>query len=111
MKEMLSSAYDNLRSIDRQVSLIYNQIQLQSDLGRSNLRQGPMQEMLAKTISDLFFFKMQKSLGFTLNIKSSCNIFEPLYPLAIQQAGKSERAERDGRFSAHQPHCGRGDRL
>lgn len=74
MKEMLSSAYDNLRSIDRQLYLIYNQIQLQSDLGRSNLRQGPVQEMLAKTISDLFFFKMQKSLGFTLNIKSSCNI-------------------------------------
>ena len=40
MKEMLSSAYDNLRSIDRQLYLIYNQIQLQSDLGESNAAPG-----------------------------------------------------------------------
>ncbi len=83
MKQMLSSAYDNLRSVDRQLYLIYNQIQHQSEPEDSYLKEASVRALFAKSISDLFFHKMHKSLGFTLNFKRSCDILSR-YILARQ---------------------------
>ena len=83
MKQMLSSAYDNLRSVDRQLYLIYNQIQNQSEPEDSYLREASVRSLFAKAISDLFFRKMRDSLGFTLNFKRSCDILSR-YILARQ---------------------------
>lgn len=74
MKQMLSSAYDNLRSVDRQLYLIYNQIQQPSEPKEGYLKEASVRSLFAKAISDLFFHKMHKSLGFTLNFKRSCDI-------------------------------------
>ena len=74
MKQMLASAYDNLRSVDRQLYLIYNQIQHQSEPEDGRLREASVRSLFAKAISDLFFQKMHDSLGFTLNFKRSCDI-------------------------------------
>lgn len=83
MKQMLSSAYDNLRSVDRQLYLIYNQIQSQNEPEESFLKEASVRSLFAKSISDLFFRKMHTSLGFTLNFKRSCDILSR-YILARQ---------------------------
>ena len=74
MKEMLSLVYDNLRSVDKQLYLIYNQIQSQKEPKDSMLKEASVRSLFAKSISDLFFYKMKSSLGFTLNFKRSCDI-------------------------------------
>ena len=74
MKEMLSLVYDNLRSVDKQLYLIYNQLQSQKEPGDSMLKEASVRALFAKSISDLFFYKMKSSLGFTLNFKRSCDI-------------------------------------
>ena len=89
MREMLSSAYDNLRLVDRQLYLIYNQIHAQDGDRNRNLREDTLRALLAKSISDLFYKKMQESLGFTLNFKLSCDILSRYILNNIHEKGKN----------------------
>lgn len=74
MKQMLSLVYENLRAVDKQLYLIYNQIQDQTEPKDSGMQEGAVRALFAKSISDLFYYKMKASLGFTLNFKQSCDI-------------------------------------
>jgi len=74
MKEMLTLVYDNLRSVDKQLYLIYNQIQSATEPKDSMLKEASVRALFAKAISDLFYYKMKETLGFTINFKRSCDI-------------------------------------
>ena len=74
MKQMLTLVYDNLRSVDKQLYLIYNQIQSASEPKDAMLQEASVRALFAKAISDLFYYKMKDTLGFTLNFKRSCDI-------------------------------------
>lgn len=74
MKSMLNSTYDHLKLVDSQLHTIYNTIQVQSEGAQSGIRNGALELVLAKGISDMFFKKMQRSLGFTIDFKPSCDV-------------------------------------
>ena len=74
MKEMLNSTYDHLRLVDSQLHMIYENVQVQSEGTQQQIREGTLEVVLAKGISDMFFKKMQRSLGFTINFKPSCDV-------------------------------------
>lgn len=74
MKKMLNSTYDHLKLVDSQLHTIYNTIQFQSESAQSNISNGVLERVLAKSISDMFFKKMQHSLGFTIDYKLSCDV-------------------------------------
>ncbi len=74
MKEMLGLVYDNLRSVDKQLYLIYDQIQSQTEPKDALMQESSIRSLFAKSISDLFYYKMKSKLGFTLNFKRSCDI-------------------------------------
>ena len=74
MKEMLNSTYDHLRLVDSQLHMIYENVQVQSEGTQQQIREGALEVVLAKGISDMFFKKMQRSLGFTINFKPSCDV-------------------------------------
>lgn len=85
MKQMLTLVYDNLRSVDKQLYLIYNQIQTATEPKDSMLKEASVRALFAKAISDLFYYKMKDTLGFTLNFKRSCDILSR-YILARQDS-------------------------
>lgn len=73
MKSMLNSTYDHLKLVDSQLHTIYKTIQVQSEGTQQQIRNGALEVVLAKGISDMFFKKMQRSLGFTIDFKPSCD--------------------------------------
>lgn len=92
MKQMLSLVYENLRSVDRQLYLIYNQIQEQTEPKDSLMQEGAVRALFAKSISDLFYYKMKDTLGFTLNFKQSCDILSR-YILSRRNSLKDKSAQ------------------
>lgn len=73
MKEMLSSIYRNMESMDNQIALIYNE--LNDETRKNDLKQINFTKiMLAKSINDLFITKMHENLGFTIDFKKACDI-------------------------------------
>lgn len=73
MKSMLNSTYDHLKLVDSQLYTIYKTIQVQSEGTQQQIRNGALEVVLAKGINDMFFKKMQRSLGFTIDFKPSCD--------------------------------------
>lgn len=73
MKDLLASINATLTITDRQLSIVYKQMQ---DLSSSNsgLNEDSFEKQIAKAINDLFAQRMMESLGFTLNIKNTSTI-------------------------------------
>lgn len=73
MKSMLNSTYTHLKLVDSQLHTIYQTIQVQTEGTQQQIRNGALEVVLAKGINDMFFKKMQRSLGFTIDFKPSCD--------------------------------------
>lgn len=73
MKDLLASINATLTITDRQLSIVYKQMQ---ELSQSNsgLNEDSFEKQISKAINDLFAQKMNESLGFTLNIKSTSTV-------------------------------------
>ncbi|MEG0409432.1 MAG: RelA/spoT family protein [Erysipelotrichaceae bacterium] len=73
MKDILGSIKANLEILDRQLSIVYNQMQNRSKKD-SGLSESSFEKLITKAINDLFLMKMNQSIGFTLNIKNTSAI-------------------------------------
>ncbi len=77
MKEMLASIHSNMESMDRQIALIYNQLQTNRSATRAVDKMGEenfSKVILAKAINDIFINKMRENIGFTIDFKKACDI-------------------------------------
>lgn len=73
MIDILSSIKANLTIIDRQLSIIYNQMQ-NSSMSDVSISEKSFEKIVTKAINDLFAMKMNESIGFTINLKSTSSI-------------------------------------
>lgn len=73
MKDLLASIKANLTITDRQLNIIYDQIQEDSKDGKI-ISESSFERQISKAINDLFAQKMYESLGFTLNLKNTSTI-------------------------------------
>lgn len=73
MKDLLASIKANLTITDRQLKIIYDQMQTssQNDLG---ITENSFEQLISKAINDLFALKMNESIGFTMNLKKTSTI-------------------------------------
>lgn len=73
MKDLLASIKANLTITDRQLNIIYDQMQSTS-LGDANITESSFEKQISKAINDLFATKMNESIGFTMNLKNTSTI-------------------------------------
>lgn len=73
MKDLLASIKASLTITDRQLNIIYNQMQ-QTSLNDASITESSFEKQISKAINDLFAMKMNESIGFTLNLKSVSTI-------------------------------------
>ncbi|MCH4286626.1 MULTISPECIES: RelA/spoT family protein [Bacillota] len=73
MKDLLASIKANLTITDRQLNIIYNQMQ-ESSVSDTSITEGTFEKQISKAINDLFARKMNESIGFTMNIKNTSTI-------------------------------------
>ena len=73
MKNLLASINAQLTITDRQLSIVYEQMQ-ELSLTNSGLNEDSFEKQITKAINDLFAQKMMESLGFTLNIKQTSTL-------------------------------------
>lgn len=74
MKELLTNIKMNLTIIDRQMHVIYNEMENSDRQQMGLVSENNFEKMLAKAINDLFTEKLKNSIGFTINIKSTSDI-------------------------------------
>lgn len=74
MKEILASIKANLTIIDRQLKIVYDQMQDSSTASNARLNEGSFEMLISKAINDLFATKMNQSIGFTMNLKNISTI-------------------------------------
>ena len=70
MRDILSSIKANLTIIDRQLCIVYNQMQI-SNVNDISINESSFEKIITKAINDLFAMKMNESIGFTINLKST----------------------------------------
>lgn len=73
MKDLLASIKANLTITDRQLKIIYDQMQSVSQDG-AGITENSFEQLISKAINDLFAMKMNESIGFTLNVKKTSTI-------------------------------------
>lgn len=73
MKDLLASIKANLTITDRQLNIIYDQMQATSQ-NDSSITETSFEKQISKAINDLFAMKMSESIGFTMNLKSTSTI-------------------------------------
>lgn len=73
MKDLLASIKANLTIMDRQLNIVYNQMQNVSK-GDVGITENSFEKIISKAINDLFALKMNESIGFTLNLKNTSMI-------------------------------------
>lgn len=74
MKNMLWSINSNLTTIDRQLRVIYDEMENSDRQQMGLVSEANFEKILAKAINDLFTEKLKESIGFTINIKNTSNI-------------------------------------
>lgn len=74
MKQLLSSIKDNLTIIDRQLHIIYDEMENSDRHQMGLVSENNFEKMLAKAINDLFTEKLKSSIGFTVNVKNTSDI-------------------------------------
>lgn len=74
MKSILSSIKANLTITDKQLHIIFHQMQETSLNGSGGITESSFEKQISKAINDLFAQKMGESLGFTLNLKNTSTI-------------------------------------
>lgn len=78
ISQLLDSIRTSLNSIDRQLNIIYNEMQTRN----SNIRfldESSIKHVIAKSINDTFINKIQDSIGFTVNFKRECDLISDFF--------------------------------
>lgn len=70
MKDLLASIKGYLTITDRQLNIIYEQMQMSSQHD-GTISEGGFEQQISKAINDLFAVKMHESVGFNLNLKNT----------------------------------------
>ena len=86
MKKLLYSTYTNLEQVDHHLQLIFDQMQRPTTPDRL-LHNDGLEPLLAKTISDMFFRRMEQQMGFSLRLRSACDILSHYMLQHCQGAG------------------------
>lgn len=73
MKDLLASIKANLTITDRQLKIIYDQMQTAAQ-NDSGITENSFEQLISKAINDLFALKMNESIGFTMNLKKTSTI-------------------------------------
>lgn len=73
MKDLLASIKGYLTITDRQLNVIYEQMQVNA-ANDGIITEGGFEQQISKAINDLFAVKMSESVGFNLNIKNTSAI-------------------------------------
>ncbi|MEF9967460.1 MAG: RelA/spoT family protein [Longicatena sp.] len=73
MKDLLASIKANLTITDRQLNIIYDQMQSTSQ-NDASITEISFEKQISKAINDLFAMKMNESIGFTMNLKNTSTI-------------------------------------
>lgn len=73
MKELLASLKASLTIVDRQMNIIFNEMQ---DTSKNNLEvtQNSFESLITKGINDIFNRKLLNSVGFSMNIKNTSKV-------------------------------------
>ncbi len=74
LKQLLYSTYSNLEQVDHHLQLIYDQMQKRSGSTERQLQRSGLEQLVAKTISDLFYRKMEQQVGFSVRLRGACDI-------------------------------------
>lgn len=74
MKDILSSIKANLTIVDRQLHIIYDEMENSDRHQMGLVSEQNFEKLLAKAINDLFTEKLKESIGFTINIKNTSDI-------------------------------------
>lgn len=74
MKEILSSIKSSLTIVDRQLHIIYDEMENSDRHQMGLVSERNFEKMLAKAINDLFTEKLKASIGFTVNVKNTSDI-------------------------------------
>lgn len=74
IKDLLSSINENLSIIDKQLHIIYDEMENSNRNQTGLTSEDDFEKMIAKAINDVFTEKMKMSIGFTINIKNTSDI-------------------------------------
>lgn len=74
IKNLLSSINENLSIIDKQLHIIYDEMENSNRNQAGLTSEADFEKMIAKAINDVFTEKMKSSIGFTINIKNTSDI-------------------------------------
>ncbi len=74
MKRLLVSINSNLSIIDKQLRIVYDEMENGDRHQMGLVSEENFEKLLAKAINDLFTEKLKDSIGFTINIKNTSNI-------------------------------------
>lgn len=74
MKDILSSIKANLTIIDRQLAIVFDQMNNSKNSRAPLLNESSFEMLIAKAINDIFATKMNRSIGFTMNLKNISSI-------------------------------------
>ncbi|OCN04251.1 hypothetical protein A4S06_03520 [Erysipelotrichaceae bacterium MTC7] len=74
IKDMLSSIKANLVIIDRQLHIIYDSLDNESEVSNKMLSRYSFEELISKAINDLCLQKLQNSIGFGVDIRGTSTI-------------------------------------
>ncbi len=86
IKKLLYSNYDSLKQLDNHLQLLYDELQTRNPSVLA-LPTGSMQPLLARALSDVFLLHMQRQLGYSTRLNSSCDILAQYLLLRIEQTG------------------------
>lgn len=73
MKDLLASIKGYLTITDRQLNVIYEQMQVNA-ANDGIISEGGFEQQISKAINDLFAVKMNESVGFNLNLKNTAAV-------------------------------------
>ena len=73
MKDLLASIKGYLTITDRQLNIIYDQMQVNA-ANDGIISENGFEQQISKAINDLFAVKMNESVGFNLNIKNASSV-------------------------------------
>ena len=87
---LMQSINDNLVAIDRQLMLVYEQMN-KNDSADEFMRREGAKKILARSINEVFYNKMDVSMGFTINFKQPCEILaEILYDMFVNKSADEQ---------------------
>lgn len=74
MTAILASVRNTLAAVDKQLSIVYDEMNADSKELSEHLDDVAVRNAIAKTLNDIFISKIQKSIGFSINFRKVCDV-------------------------------------